>query len=204
MRNKNCLPCLSRRSQILKWMKAKKSSNPHLQLPHSFLTWTFWQLSRTIHPLDKLLESSKACCVCHEFSTKSHVGEVRYIVDNCDVDNPVIRDFIIGWRSILTSYRGTLTSGLSQHLHTIIWTSTISNTCHQQVNPPEIVFIPFPRIAWEIETALFLVVCSWRLGQPNWVPHVLRCNFMLVLAQVQLFVFWAAHFLWFTNEVARY
>ncbi len=36
------------------------------------------------------------------------------------------------------------------------------------------------------------------------MPHVLRCNFTLVLAQVQLFVFWAAHFSWFTNEVARY
>jgi hypothetical protein len=54
----------------------------------------------------------------------------------------------------------------------------ISNICHQQVNPPEIVFIPFPRLTWEIETALFLVVCSWRLGHPNWVPHILRCNFM--------------------------
>jgi hypothetical protein len=188
----------------VKFSNGWKQRNPHLQLPHSFLTWTLWQLSRTIHPVDKPLESSKVCWVCHEFWTKSHVGEVRYVVGKCDPDNPVIRVFIRHFRSILTSSRGTLKLGRSQHLHTIIWTSTISKTCHQQVNTPEIVFIPFPRLAWEIEAALFLVVCSWRLGQPNWVPHVLRCNFMLVLAQVQLFVFWAAHFLWFTNEVARY
>jgi hypothetical protein len=116
--------------------KQRNHQNPHLQLPHSFLTWTLWQLSRTIHPFDKTLESSKVCWVCHEVWTKSHVGEVRYIVANCDADNPVTRDIIIELRSILTSYRGTIRLGLSQHLHTIIWTSTISNTCHHRWIPP--------------------------------------------------------------------
>jgi len=106
--------------------KQRNHQNPHLQLPHSFLTWTFWQLSRTLHPSDKLFEQVKAC-LAHECWIKSHVGEVRYIVGICDLDNPVIRLDIVSCQCILTSSRDLTAFGHSQHLHTIIWTSMISN-----------------------------------------------------------------------------
>lgn len=117
-RRDKCVPRLSRRSQILKLMKAKKSYDTHLQLRHSILT-TFWQLSRTFHLNHKVFEVCPVISL-HENCTKSHVGEVRYLELSCNFENPVIRALIIRFRSILTSYRGMLSLGRSQHLHTII------------------------------------------------------------------------------------
>jgi len=153
MWDKNCLPCLSRRNQIPKWMKAKKSSKPSSAVASFFLNLNPLTTLTYLSSLRQTFWIVKACCVRHEIWIKSQEGEVRYIVFNCDADDPVIRVQLVLWRCILISYRQCiLTSsrdlsflGHSQHLHTIIWTSMISNICHQQVNPPAIVFIPLPR-----------------------------------------------------------
>ncbi len=118
-RQDKCVPRLSRRSQILKLMKAKKSYDTHLQLPHSILT-TFWQLSRTFHHIQKAFEVFPVISL-HEIWRKSHVGEVRYVVGSCNFVNLVI---LLGCRhsqSVLTSQRRDTTSlGQFQHLHNMI------------------------------------------------------------------------------------